>query len=600
MDATAGVFPPPPYSEGWPHAPPGMHHPSFRPEFPSTSNMMPFHPSMVPNEHMPNSDSGHPHMMGMPMMQPNGMFPPQFGPGPGGPGPMNFPNGMHRFPGPGNFPHQLSPGFPQHGINSPSLNDFGSIGAGQNQSSPFGGQDGDHGSNSTSNTPMKNQNGNLPFSPNATNGFVEPPKSQPSRFLFNSNMANEALQAVKNQQFDSMASWHLANHPSTSQASMNGMNGVMGKDANANSNRGTKRKASSQSIEQQQQHFNPDMGMPNPGSANPDFSNPGHPFSNENGVVNNDFLRPSSTKSDGITGNESDPLRCIQRMTEQVDEAPANKISRTSSETLNDKTKRTTQETTDKLRKLNEIESKLLKQPLLDGQQQRLPPFFGGPSFPQRMPFMPGGPMPPGMMGPQYDPQMMAAMQRAPYGPGMPSGPYPIGPNGMPMMPGGMMPGPGGPRGMLPPNAMPGNFPPNMFPGGPMHSPSFGTQMTPTSSAVHQMMPQPNMQFPPGSSPSPMGEPGMPPPYHMVTSAGMMQQSPRFPGPGNMGPGGMMPPGMMQMGGMRPGFPNEMGMIRGPCPPDGFNGWSPHQMPQPLTNLESRVPTAKVHYMPQK
>lgn len=66
------------------------------------------------------------------------------------------------------------------------------------------------------------------------------------------------------------------------------------------------------------------------------------------------------------------------------------------------------------------------------------------------MPFMTGGPMPPGMMGgPQgpYDPQLMAAMQRPPYGPGMPPGPYPIGPSGMPMMPGGMMPPQAGPRG---------------------------------------------------------------------------------------------------------------------------------------------------------
>lgn len=99
----------------------------------------------------------------------------------------------------------------------------------------------------------------------------------------------------------------------------------------------------------------------------------------------------------------------------------------------------------------------------------------------------------------------------------------------------------------MPPNAMPGNFPPNMFPGGPgpMHSPSFGSQSGS------------NMPFPPGSVASP--EPGMPPPYH----SGMMQQSPRFPGPGQgmppMGPNGMMPPGMMPMGAMRPGFPNDMG-----------------------------------------
>lgn len=120
---------------------------------------------------------------------------------------------------------------------------------------------------------------------------------------------------------------------------------------------------------------------------------------------------------------------------------------------------------------------------------------------------------------------------------------------------------------MMPPNAMPGNFPPNMFPGpGSMPSPSFGSQMPPASSALPPMMP--NMPFPPGSvaSPGPMGEPGMPPPYHMAAPAGMMQQSPRFPVPGqgmpSMGPGGMVPPGMMPMGAMRPGFPGDMGKRR--------------------------------------
>lgn len=118
---------------------------------------------------------------------------------------------------------------------------------------------------------------------------------------------------------------------------------------------------------------------------------------------------------------------------------------------------------------------------------------------------------------------------------------------------------------MIPPNAIPNNF--QQFPNGPMHSPSFNSQM-PNIAAPPQIMPG----FHPGAVPSPntMGESGMPmshQPYHpmqhpMAPPVGMMQQSPRFPGQGG---GGMMPTnGMMPMGhsGIRPGFPMEMGNLK--------------------------------------
>lgn len=144
MDASSGLYPPPSYSEGWPHqAPP------YRPDFPSTSHMMSFHPSMNPNaiDSMPHSNGTPPMVMPtsqqMQMMQANGIFPPNSMPGPYGPPGQHFGGMPPRFPvGPGNFPHHLSPGFPgqPNGINSPSLNgpsDFPSSVPNQHSNSPF-------------------------------------------------------------------------------------------------------------------------------------------------------------------------------------------------------------------------------------------------------------------------------------------------------------------------------------------------------------------------------------------------------------------------------------------------------------------------------
>jgi len=57
-------------------------------------------------------------------------------------------------------------------------------------------------------------------------------------------------------------------------------------------------------------------------------------------------------------------------------------------------------------------------------------------------------------------------------------------------------------------------------------------------------------------------------------------------------PNGVMHPNNMRM---PPYMPMDMNMIRPPNCPEMFNHWQ-ENMPQPLTNLDSRVPSQKINY----
>ncbi|KAI6175702.1 hypothetical protein M3Y97_00718800 [Aphelenchoides bicaudatus] len=145
----------------------------------------------------------------------------------------------------------------------------------------------------------------------------------------------------------------------------------------------------------------------------------------------------------------------------------------------------------------------------------------------------------------QYPPQMYANMP--PQMRFMPNAPYPMPPNGQP------------PMYYSGPNGMPQNG--QMYPNGmpPTTSMDMSGQMTPNG---HQLPPGYMQRFP---------QPGM------------------MPQPPNGMPG---TPNGMRM----PYPPMDMNMPRPNCPPEMFNNQWHESMPQPLANLDSRIPSQKINY----
>ncbi|TMS39862.1 hypothetical protein L596_006325 [Steinernema carpocapsae] len=192
------------------------------------------------------------------------------------------------------------------------------------------------------------------------------------------------------------------------------------------------------------------------------------------------------------------------------------------------------------------------------------PPPYGPPGSSNRGPAPPyfRAPGPPGM---------------PPYHPGAMNAPPHLRPNGTPPM--------------MPPNSMgPGTAcpPPYPFPGPSghaVHSPSYSAGYAPPPLSM------------PGIQSS--GGPGFPPPLHNQPIDSMspfpmgpgQMASPRFPGP----PDGGLPPMMNAQyhgGGPPMGPPMHL-------PPGDMYNWPGLGFPQPLTNLDARVPSQKVQYFAQ-
>uniref|UniRef100_A0A915DBF5 Uncharacterized protein n=1 Tax=Ditylenchus dipsaci TaxID=166011 RepID=A0A915DBF5_9BILA len=282
-----------------------------------------------------------------------------------------------------------------------------------------------------------------------------------------------------------------------------------------------------------------------------------------------EFLRPPNASSVGghyppPSQDDDNPLKRIEAMTKLCDPTPnnnavnGNKMSRIASNMdMPDAEAAAAQSKEEKLAKLEAINKFMSTTPNFCNQTNnpgmRRPQFF----LPAGMNPGPGNLMPSNQ--PQFDPQLAAMIhhqrqqQAAFYG-----GPQP---NGMAWSGGGP---PGGPQMVMGPN-------------GPMpasHSPSFNP------------LNQPNGQM--------MMAGGMPNP----------QQS-QFPGGQGMpgGPGGQMfsPAQMaaMQQHHMRMAQPNQQNFQPDMRPGPESNYWPGQQhMPQPLANLDSRVPVQKMQYFP--
>uniref|UniRef100_A0A1I8A7G1 PUM-HD domain-containing protein n=1 Tax=Steinernema glaseri TaxID=37863 RepID=A0A1I8A7G1_9BILA len=409
------------------------------------------------------------------------------------------------------------------------------------------------GSQYMNNTPLGNGD---PFAPSTSMAH-----STQSGYIFTSDMINSAATSVVNGKSESIFAWHEQNvRASTS-------------DGIEENGRSLKRKSSS----------NDSSAIPySNGSASGMRPSSVHDLQHQNG-------KPMSSSMD------DNPLRKMEKMTQESSlfQPPTKKPNCDYAAGIKD------QDRNSKLERLNQMAQTLHmgmgsenmgmpmdkrgEHPMMMPPNQKM--FMPGmpPQNMQRMPMQPPYAPGPGPNargpGPPYF--------RAPGPPGMPQYHAP-GMNGMPTM------RPSGTPPMMPPHSggpsMPGTNcpPPYPFPG-----PAGPVVNSPTYSAGYA--PQPPM-----SGINSSGGPGFPPlmQNHPIDTMGAFPMngpnqlaSPRFPGP----PDGM--PLMMnaQFNGGGPGAP--MGPPQMPPPNDMYN-WQHVGFPQPLTNLDSRVPSQKVQYFP--
>lgn len=380
------------------------------------------------------------------------------------------------------------------------------------------------------------------------------PKNGERVFVFTSKMANEAITFVQQNRYESIVAWHEANcRPSTSNV-----------DGHYPPRPSSKRK-STDTIGPSPQNVSATSNVcASPGMPRPDSENGARPTTSEQ------ITDASSSSSadllmlnDEIEASADNPLRRMERMTQDSLFEPPAKVNRTASNETNQSARRSgEQDRNAKLEKMRNLEQQIIDKARWDRMvhdhesikmAQGYPPTVMQGYPPQAM----VGAPPPYQVQTPHSAQMHPGYRRSPF-----IGQIP--PQGLPHVQ-----SPSGPMlGSMPPANMAMSQPlrPSMNPPPySMHVPQDGYM-----SYGGYPQPFPSQNYPPAMSPA--VSPAYSPMYPSVNGA-------------------PLPPRgyAMYAQGMRGIYPSEKMM-----PPDMWN----QQLPQPLSNLEARIPSQKIQYPP--
>lgn len=377
--------------------------------------------------------------------------------------------------------------------------------------------------------------------------------------VFNSKMANEAISFVQQSRYESIVAWHEANcRPSTSTV-----------ESRPVSRSGSKRKSTDVA-----ERSPLAGGASKTAEKSPNISRP-EAESGAKGAVADQVTDAAARSSadllmlnDDVEANADNPLRRMERMTQDSLFEPPAKVSRAVSGETNQSTRRSgDQERNAKLEKMRSLEQQLMIDKarsewdrvvhehevikMSQGYPQQLaqaypPPGMIGAPPPYQVPTTHGLPT-----------AVHPAYRRPPFiGQIPPQGLSPVPPHNGAMM--GAIPGTGMPISQ---SLRPSMNPPPYS----MHVPQEGY----VSYGYHQAT-FPSQNYPPSISPT--TSPAYSPMYHPMNGAAL---TPRGYG--------------MYAQGIRGMYPNEKIL-----PPEMWN----QQLPQPLGNIEARIPSQKIQYHP--
>ncbi|VDK18094.1 unnamed protein product [Anisakis simplex] len=464
-------------------------------------------------------------------------------------------------------------------------------------------------------------------------------------FVFNSKMANEAIGGVQENKYESIVAWHEANcQPSTSTAPQ--QNQFILNDSQPQQQPQpikTKRKSNFVKVKEFQQEMRlrspsstngiapppPVSGMSVTSSNSPITSRPESSTSSRN-IDSSRFISPSNYEqlseknnpptsssdllmpNDDVDINSDNPLRRMERMTQDSLFEPPSKVIRTTSNE-NSHPARRDQERNAKLEKMRTLEQQILidkarsewdrmvheheaikmaqngcvaavayQQQMIQRQHRAAPPIAAYPQpplpspvssqYPVAQPHMIGPPAvaaaapPPHMQHPAYRRPSYPPQQIPPS-----QGLSPIAPQN------------GTTAAMMNGGGIPVSAPPGM----PMSQP-LRPSLNPPPYSLH--LPPDGGYMSCGGYPSNVAIPSQgypPPPANMSSPTVSPAYSPMYP---PMNPNPMPPRGypVYPQQGMRPVYADKM------MAPEMW----PQQFPQPLGNLEARIPSQKIQYHP--